>query len=50
MVEYMARRLIQWWQRRVTIYRLEALDDRLLADLGTSREQIARFVDELETC
>jgi uncharacterized protein YjiS (DUF1127 family) len=39
-----ARRLSAWRERRLAIRRLHQLDDRLLADLGVSRDYIARFV------
>lgn len=38
------------WIRRKTLYRLQQLDDRLLVDLGTSRERLPNFVDRLDIC
>lgn len=39
-----SRRLYAWHMRNVTRRKLCMLDDRLLADLGTEREQIDAFV------
>ena len=39
-----ARKLHAWRERRLAIRRLHQLDDRLLADLGASRDDIVRFV------
>ncbi len=36
-----------WRKRRRTIHDLEALDDRMLADIGLSREQIRPLVEDL---
>jgi uncharacterized protein YjiS (DUF1127 family) len=33
-----------WWQDRVAIRKLHALDDRQLADMGASRDCITDFV------
>ena len=43
-------KLTNWWQRQMTIQRLEALDDHLLNDLGTTREDIACFIDNVGHC
>ena len=40
-------KLDAWRKRRRTIRDLEALDDRLLADIGLSRAQIWPLVDDL---
>ena len=40
-------KLVAWQKRRRTIRDLEALDDRLLADIGLSRPQIRPLVDGL---
>ena len=40
-------RLGSWWRRRVTISKLEALDDRMLADIGLTRGTIIQAVDAL---
>lgn len=42
------RYLIRRWRRAETIYKLQMLDDRLLIDIGTSRDQIADAVTALE--
>ncbi len=44
MFEPLARKFVDWSQRRIAVRRLHALDDRLLADVGTKREDIACFV------
>lgn len=44
MLEPLTRKFADWRQRRVAIRKLHQLDDRLLADLGTRREDIACFV------
>jgi uncharacterized protein YjiS (DUF1127 family) len=44
MLEPITRKFTDWRQRRIAIRHLHALDDRLLADLGTKREDIACFV------
>lgn len=38
------RQFIFWRMERQTVRRLEALDDHLLADIGTDRRGIERFV------
>ncbi len=40
-------KLGSWRKRRQTIRDLEALDDRLLADIGINRDQIRLLVDDL---
>lgn len=37
----------QWWQRRKAIQELQRLDDRLLKDIGLTRNDIPRMVEEL---
>jgi len=44
MLGALARKFIDWRERRIAIYLLHQLDDRLLADLGTKRDDIACFV------
>jgi uncharacterized protein YjiS (DUF1127 family) len=50
MFEPLLRKFVDWRQRRITIRKLHSLDDRLLADLGTKRDEIDRFVASLDTC
>lgn len=50
MFQPMIRRFIEWRERRIAIYRLRNLDDRLLNDLGTQREDIVRFVSAIDQC
>ena len=40
----LARKFTDWRLRRIAIRKLHTLDDRLLADVGTTREDIACFV------
>lgn len=35
-----------WWQKHEAIRRLNALDEHLLVDMGTSRNGIVRFVSK----
>ena len=44
MFEPLTRKFVDWRQRRIAIRKLHQLDDRLLADVGTKREDIACFV------
>jgi len=44
MFEPLTRKFIDWRLRRIAIRKLHTLDDRMLADVGTSREHIASFV------
>jgi len=44
MFEPLTRKFIDWRQRRITIRKLRALDDRILADLGIERDTIPQFV------
>lgn len=44
MFEPLTRKFIDWRLRRVAIRKLRRLDDRLLADIGTERDDIAQFV------
>ena len=41
----MFRRAVRNWQRRKMIAKLEAMDDRLLRDIGLHRGEIRRLVD-----
>lgn len=50
MFEPLTRKFIDWRQRRIAIRTLHSLDDRLLADLGTRREDIACFVAGSQAC
>ena len=50
MLDTIGRRLSAWWQRQVTIHALQCLDDRLLEDLGTKRDEIACFVAKIDLC
>jgi uncharacterized protein YjiS (DUF1127 family) len=44
MLEPLTRKFNDWQQRRIAIRKLHQLDDRLLADMGVKRENIAAFV------
>ena len=44
MFEPLTRKFLDWQQRRVAVRKLHMLDDRLLADVGTKRDDIACFV------
>ena len=48
MLNAIQHRLSAWWQRDMAIRKLNAMDDHLLADLGTSRADIARFIRSKE--
>lgn len=48
MFEPLTRKFTTWRLRRITVHKLHMLDDRLLADLGIRREDIARFVATLD--
>ncbi|MFN4209496.1 MAG: DUF1127 domain-containing protein [Devosia sp.] len=50
MFEPLIRKFVDWRLRRLTIHKLHGLDDRLLADLGTRRDEIDRFVAGLDIC
>ncbi|WP_332686969.1 DUF1127 domain-containing protein [Devosia sp.] len=50
MFEPLLRKFVDWRLRRTTIRKLHSLDDRLLADLGTQRDEIARFVASIDSC
>lgn len=54
MFEPLARRLHYWRLRSVTRRKLAMLDNRLLADIGTDRDNLGDFVarrsDEKEGC
>jgi uncharacterized protein YjiS (DUF1127 family) len=49
MFEPLIRKFVDWRLRRITVRKLQGLDDRLLADLGTQRDEIDRFVAKLDT-
>jgi len=44
MFEFLTRKFVDWRLRRIALRKLHRLDDRLLADIGTRREDIACFV------
>ena len=44
MLGVLARRLMAWRQERIAIRKLELMDDHILTDMGTSRENIREFV------
>ena len=48
MFEPLTRKFIDWRLRRIAVRKLHTLDDRLLADLGTTREDITRFVNGID--
>lgn len=48
MFKAIRKTLSAWWQRDLATRKLNAMDDHLLADLGTSRADIARFVRSKE--
>lgn len=50
MFEPLTRKFLGWRQQRIAIRKLHTLDDRLLADVGTRREDIACFVACAEIC
>ena len=50
MFEPLTRKFNDWRLRRVAMRKLHHLDDRLLADVGTKRDDIAGFVACSETC
>ena len=50
MFEPLTRKFTDWRLRRVAIRRLHTLDDRLLADIGAKREDIACFVATTGHC
>lgn len=50
MFEPLTRKFTDWRLRRVAIRKLHTLDDRLLNDVGTSRDDIACFVAATADC
>jgi uncharacterized protein YjiS (DUF1127 family) len=44
------RKYADWRLRRIAIRRLHEMDDRLLADVGTQRDQIEHFVASIDIC
>jgi uncharacterized protein YjiS (DUF1127 family) len=50
MFEPLTRKFTDWRMRRIAIRKLHTLDDRLLADVGTKRDDIACFVASSESC
>ena len=45
MFEPLTRKFIDWRLRRIAIRKLHTMDDRMLADLGTTRDDIVCFVN-----
>lgn len=50
MFEPLTRKFVKRWERLVTVHKLQSLDDRLLADLGINRQDIARYVASMDHC
>jgi uncharacterized protein YjiS (DUF1127 family) len=50
MFDTLTRRLIAWRQERIAIRRLTLMDDHLLHDMGTSRQDIREFVRSRRGC
>lgn len=50
MFDTLTRRLIAWREDRIAIRRLMLMDDHLLHDMGTSREDIRDFVRSRRGC
>jgi uncharacterized protein YjiS (DUF1127 family) len=48
MFEPLTRKFTDWRLRRIAIRKLHTLDDRLLADVGTTRDGIRSFVSCIE--
>ena len=48
MFEPLTRKFTDWRLRRIAIRKLHTLDDRLLADVGTTRDDIACFVSSIQ--
>jgi uncharacterized protein YjiS (DUF1127 family) len=48
MLHMFIRRLAAWHRRHEAIRNLQAMDDRLLADVGTQRKDIPCFVLEAD--
>ncbi len=46
----LTRKYFEWRDRRIAIRKLHQLDDRILADIGTRRDAIDRFVAGSENC
>lgn len=44
MLNAVLRGLMDWWMCQLAVHRLQVLDDRLLADMGMERKDIARLV------
>jgi len=44
MFEPLTRKFQTWRRRRQTLRRLHMLDDRLLADMGTCRDDLEAFI------
>lgn len=50
MFDTLTRRLIAWREERIAIHKLMLMDDHLLYDMGTSREDIREFVRRRRGC
>lgn len=48
MLEPLTRKFTDWRLRRIAIRKLHTLDDRLLADVGTTRDDIDCFVSSVQ--
>lgn len=46
----LTRKFTDWRLRRIAIRKLHTLDDRLLADVGTNRDDIVCFVAATADC
>jgi uncharacterized protein YjiS (DUF1127 family) len=50
MFEPLTRKFTDWRLRRIAVRKLHTLDDRLLTDIGTRRDDIACFVASTGDC
>ena len=48
MFEPLTRKFTDWRLRRIAIRKLHTLDDRMLADVGTTRDAIDYFVSSIQ--
>jgi uncharacterized protein YjiS (DUF1127 family) len=49
-MHFWTRKYLEWRQRRTAIRKLHQLDNWILADLGVSRDAIARYVAGFDHC